>query len=403
MWHAFQGRLAEIAPEIETFVDNHPVGAGWRPIRALARLARGDAVAARMEFQSLLAAGPAHAERGVMARCYLAGLAALCVALRDREQAPMLYDRVARCAVPWSADSCQTLGPWALLLGELARLCGRPAEAAEHFETAIRLGRRMGSPPVVARAQSLLASLCLSVKPDAEERKRITAMLAEAAQAAAELGLVDVAARVERLRKRLPQGQGDTGVNAFRHDGDVWTVRFGGRDLRLRDGKGPRYLATLLAAPGRELHVLELAGNTPTVKMSPAACEGLTVGLSGGALEDAPDARARREYRTRLDDLRAELDEAEHLCDSGRSERIRAELDLLVSQLAQSFGSHVRTRGPAETARKAVTKVIRTQIGKLVEAYPHLGEHLRHSVRTGVFCSYAPATPIDWEVGFEQG
>ena len=50
-----------------------------------------------------------------------------------------------------------------------------------------------------------------------------------------------------------------------------------------------------------------------------------------------------------------------------------------------------------------MTKVIRTQIGKLVEAYPHLGDHLRHSVRTGIFCSYAPPTPVDWEVGFEQG
>ena len=55
MWHAFQGRLAEIAPEIEAFVDAHPGGAGWRPFRALARLARGDVVAARAEFQSLLA------------------------------------------------------------------------------------------------------------------------------------------------------------------------------------------------------------------------------------------------------------------------------------------------------------------------------------------------------------
>ena len=200
MWHAFQGRLAEIAPEIEAFVDSHPGGAGWRPFRALARLARGDAVAARAEFQSLLASGLAADERGVMARCYLAGLAALCIALRDREHAPMLYDRVARRNDVWSVDGCQTLGPWALVLGGLARLCGRPADAARHFETAIRLGRRMGSPPIVARAQSLLASVRLSLRPETEERERIAAMLAEAAQCARELGLLDVTARVERLQ-----------------------------------------------------------------------------------------------------------------------------------------------------------------------------------------------------------
>jgi hypothetical protein len=68
MWHAFQGRLGEIAPGIDTFVESHPGGAAWRPFRALARLACGDAVAARAEFLSLLASELAPAERGVMAR-----------------------------------------------------------------------------------------------------------------------------------------------------------------------------------------------------------------------------------------------------------------------------------------------------------------------------------------------
>src|SRR5262249_56890161 len=111
--------------EIETLVDWRPAGRGWRPFRALARLQRGDVVAARAEFQSLLAGGLASAEHGVMARCFLAGLASLCIALRDREHAPMLYDRIAQRGELWIVDGCQTLGPWSLLLGELARLCDR--------------------------------------------------------------------------------------------------------------------------------------------------------------------------------------------------------------------------------------------------------------------------------------
>jgi hypothetical protein len=103
MWHAFQGRLAELAPEIAAFVDEHPAGAGWRPVRALARLAGGDAVAAQGEFKGLLAAGLAPAERGVMARSYLAGLAALCIALpaprgEDIEAIPGSCQRSRRCA-----------------------------------------------------------------------------------------------------------------------------------------------------------------------------------------------------------------------------------------------------------------------------------------------------------------
>jgi hypothetical protein len=56
-------------------------------------------------------------------------------------------------------------------------------------------------------------------------------------------------------------------------------------------------------------------------------------------------------------------------------------------------------RGPAETARKAVTKVIRTQIGKLLELHPALGRHLSETVRMGTVCVYAPSSRVDWDVG----
>jgi hypothetical protein len=126
----------------------------------------------------------------------------------------------------------------------------------------------------------------------------------------------------------------------------------------------------------------------------------LSVGPLGAALDDAPDEHARREYRTRVNDLRAELDEAEQLADLGRAERIRAELDFLTSQLAERFRAHGRARGPAETARKAVTKVLREQIGKLLEVHPPLGRHLRDTVRMGKVCVYTPPAPVNWDVRF---
>src|SRR5262249_13456194 len=149
------------------------------------------------------AGGLAAAERGVMARTYLTGLAALCVALRDRTHAPLLYERIARRDDVWSLDGCHTLGPWSLYLGSLARLCDRPADAVRHFETTIQVGRCIGSVPIVARVQSLLASLLLAQSPDADQRTRIAEMLAEAGRAAHELGLVDVATRVARLETRV--------------------------------------------------------------------------------------------------------------------------------------------------------------------------------------------------------
>ena len=56
-----------------------------------------------------------------------------------------------------------------------------------------------------------------------------------------------------------PPGHGDhDGGNVFRRDGDVWTVAFDGRTVPLRDAKGLRDLAVLLAAPGREVAATEL-------------------------------------------------------------------------------------------------------------------------------------------------
>jgi hypothetical protein len=255
----------------------------------------------------------------------------------------------------------------------------------------------MGARPTVARAQSLLASVRLSMKPEAGERDGLAALLAEAEQCAQELGLVDVTARVARLQAKMAHRGSEPEANVFRCDGEIWTARYAGRDLQLKDGKGPRYLATLLAAPGREVHVLQFVAAPPAASGVP---ERLPIALRSSARDDAPDERARREYRARLDDLRAELDEAEQCADSGRAELLRAELDELVAQLAERFGRRAARRGPVETARKAVTKVLRTQIGKLLDVHPTLGRHLRDTMRLGRVCVYAPRTPVEWDVAF---
>jgi hypothetical protein len=395
MWHAVQGRLAELLPSLHDFVERHPRILVWRSFRARARLAQGDAIGAHAEFQTLIAAGFTPAKRGVNLRSYLAGLGALCVGLRDREHAQHLYGMVTRRPEPWAVDGCMTLGPWALLMGSLARLCERRAEAAAHFEEAIVLGRRMRARPVVAQAQSLLVAVQLDGDLDTAARARASETLAEAEQTARELDLVDVLARIARLRAELPRLSA-AAKNVLRREGDFWVVRYGGTALRVKDARGLHYLAALLAAPGRELHVLELAGVGRKALAAAEAVAGLPVAL-GATLEDAPDARARSAYAVRIDDLRAGLDEAERFGDLGRASHLRAEIDQLMTELSGRFRSRSRTRGPAETARKAVTKALRTQIGKLLASHPVLGRHLHHAVRMGTVCVYAPSNRIDWD------
>src|SRR5215468_11568586 len=61
-------------------------------------------------------------------------------------------------------------------------------------------------------------------------------------------------AGARQMLRRHPPGR-----NRFRREGEYWTVRYEGSVARLKDAKGPRYLAQLLGHPGREFHAVDLA------------------------------------------------------------------------------------------------------------------------------------------------
>jgi hypothetical protein len=179
--------------------------------------------------------------------------------------------------------------------------------------------------------------------------------------------------------------------------------------VRLRDAKGLRYLAELLAHPGREFHAMDLeaADRQP----APAAPRGSR--LAGGERELAVrpdtgdagvllDATAKAAYRTRVRELRAELEEAEAFHDLGRAAHIRAELDFLVAELARAVGLGGRDRraaSHAERARLNVTRSIRAAMAHIARDHPSLGRHLAATIRTGRYCSYNPdpRAPITWD------
>ena len=58
--------------------------------------------------------------------------------------------------------------------------------------------------------------------------------------------------------------------NLFRREGEYWTVVFDGSVVRLRDAKGLRHLARMLADPGREFHVVDLEAANHQAKSPPA-------------------------------------------------------------------------------------------------------------------------------------
>jgi hypothetical protein len=110
-------------------------------------------------------------------------------------------------------------------------------------------------------------------------------------------------------------------------------------------------------------------------------------------LDPLVDARAKQEYRARIEELRADLEEARRFNDDERAARLEEELDALVGELTRAAGLGGRSRpsaSPAERARVNVTKAIRTAIKLIERESPALAGHLSASVRTGRFCSYAP-------------
>ncbi len=259
-------------------------------------------------------------------------------------------------------------------LGLLAATLGRTQEAAAHFDAAVAANRAVGSPLYVAVALRD-AGLALG------DRDRLAAALA----AYRELGIDD---RVAELEARLTAtDDAPAPANVFRRDGDVWLLAYAGTVARLKDVKGLRDLAYLLGRPGREVAAVDLAG-------SPGA-------PPQGDLGEVVDAQAREAYRARLLELDTELEEADAAGDAPRSAQAQEEREALLAQLSAAFGLGGRPRrtgDDGERARQAVTWRVRDAIGRVEAASPELGRHLRRSVRTGTFCVYDPADPVDWSL-----
>ena len=192
-------------------------------------------------------------------------------------------------------------------------------------------------------------------------------------------------------------------ANVLRRDGEYWTVAYDGHVAMLRDTKGVRDLANLLAAPHRELHVLDLGAEGIGGRAVDAreATDAAGIHRERASGESVLDDQARIEYKRRIHELQADIDDADGRGDPDGSARARQELDALVDQLTAAYGlggQPRRTPDRIERARKTVTRRIRDAIARTERAHPPLGRHLQASIRTGVFCSYAPERDVRWTV-----
>jgi hypothetical protein len=171
----------------------------------------------------------------------------------------------------------------------------------------------------------------------------------------------------------------------------VWSVGPSGAERLLPEMKGLQYLRVLLQRPGLDVSALTLS----------ATVAGHNVAIQDGDVGELLDRRALTEYRRRLRDIDEDLEEANACADLAKVERIEAEREALLRELAAATGLQGRSRslnGSAERARVAVRKAIASALDRIESDDPATARLLRIGVRTGGVCRYDPDpdTPIEW-------
>jgi hypothetical protein len=406
------GRLDDMRDGWQEIVDTFPQASFSRGWLSLADAEVGREDDAQRWLSSLVDAVHNVPKNGIwLPALAVASLAA--ARLGDTQAAasvhPLLLPYAEQVIVATVPHPVVCFGAASMYLALLDAMLSRWEEADDHFAAAIRTNTSVGARSLLARTQYEYARM-LTLWGRARDRRRALGLLESAETTARAMGITAVLDGIERLRE-LDTGTAVAASNrqtAFRREGDYWTVIYEGSLVRIRDSKGLRYLATLLANPGREFHVIDLEGQG---KAEAATTTGSGRWAGSGELEARPDlgdagamldATAKAAYKARLDDLKAELSEAESFNDLARAGRTREEIDFLTRELARAVGLGGRDRraaSHAERARLNVTRAIRAAIGNLSQANPALGQHLSSTIRTGRYCSYTPdpRAEIAWE------
>lgn len=393
--------LGDISGAEEALLAAH--GAGWdpQPGLALVRLAQGDAGTASawirdaLEHPMRLPSKERPPNNDLQRAPLLEALVEIEAEIGDIGRAGTAADELDAVAARYSSKAL-TAGA-ALARGRVRLADGDAAGAVHSFSEAVRLWNEVGAPYEAARALLDLAqahAACGKEHRATLERQAARTML-DGIKAGP-----SVTPLVEHLDAHPAQPVAS--LNVFHHEGDYWTVTFEARTTRIRDLKGMRYLARLLAAPGREYHVLDLvaaetAGDARADRHAAASMPRSVFGDAGELLDPA----AKAAYRRRLTEIDDDLEQARATGDTERAAQADAERDFLIRELARAFGLGGvprRAASASERARASVTRAVRQAMARIGEHHPELGEHLGRTIRTGTYCAYLPdpRAPAGW-------
>ena len=200
-----------------------------------------------------------------------------------------------------------------------------------------------------------------------------------------------VRSELASLDREAPAADLGTRGAVLRRTAAGWEAGWVGHERSYPNARGLHHLHALLTAPRTEVHAADL--------MRPGASA--MAATSSRAHEALLDDTAKRAYRARIQQLQAEVSDAEEVGDVDRGSEAQAELDALLDELRRAVGLFGRDRHPAddaERARVAVRKALSSTLTRLAEGDGTFAAHLRTSLRTGLWCSYDPdpAVSVRW-------
>lgn len=257
-----QGRLEEVEPLLRDFVAQHGASPVWEAAHANLQAMLGRLDEARTRFEPACDAFLA-LPRDVTWLPHLVLLGETCALVGDRERACLLVELLRPFAEQQlvAGPGAASFGAGARVVGLLLSTLGRWDDALASLDRAEALNERMGALAWVAQTVTDRAAVLIA-RDGPGDREAARECLARVRGLATRLDLRRVADTIEKLAARLgeegPARAAGGTRQVLRHEGDHWTVEFGGRACRLRDSKGMRLLAGLMRRPGQELHVAVL-------------------------------------------------------------------------------------------------------------------------------------------------
>ncbi len=259
-------RRGDIEGAEQAFLDAHECGWDPQPGLALVHLARGEvAVAAAsirdaLEHPTTIPSKELPPNTELRRAPLLDAQVEIALAAGDLARARWAMDELEKVAAAFQSKAF--IASAAAARGSVRLAEANAADARRDFERAVRLWHEVGAPHEAALARMGLGR---AYRLETNEQSALREFRA-ARSVFERIGAVKDAERAALASSNVaPNERVDVEsdlklrLDVFRREGEYWSITFGAHTTRVRDVKGMRYLARLLADPGREIHVLDLA------------------------------------------------------------------------------------------------------------------------------------------------